>query len=178
MDIQMFLSLLEDPEVRVRKAVGELLGEISRVSLLLRSPEVTGTVYVWEEVGPRILESIERNYSREEQSVTSDGCDPTEDPEALEILDPVSSLLQQSYKAVRPGVGEMRHDTEGWRCLETSFAALNAIMVGYGPAFGKYIVAGLRRARGWPPRWGWSGRRVRRTTGDRAGDWARTHRTR
>ncbi len=142
MDIQMFLSLLEDPEVRVRKAVGELLGEISRVSLLLRSPEVTGTVYVWEEVGPRILESIERNYSREEQSVTSDGCDPAEDPEALEILDPVSSLLQQSYKAVRPGVGEMRHDTEGWRCLETSFAALNAIMVGYGPAFGKYIVAG------------------------------------
>ena len=140
MDIQLIIKLLEDPEARVRKAVGELLGEISRVSLLLRSPEVTGAVYVWEEVGAQILESIERNYSREERCSTSDGRDPTEDPEALEILDPVSSLLQQSYKAVKPGVGEMRHDTEGWRCLETSFAALNAIMVGYGPAFGKYIV--------------------------------------
>lgn len=137
-DIQLFMKLLEDPEVRVRKAVGELLGEISRVSLLL--PEVMSSIDVWQEVGAQILESIERNYSREEEGSMCDGCDPTEDPEALEILDPVSSLLQQSYKTVRPGVGEMRHDTEGWRCLETSFAALNAIMVGYGPAFGKYIV--------------------------------------
>ena len=137
LDLGLFVGLLEDPEVRVRKAVGELLGEVSRVSLLLRSPDVP-TVYVWEEVGGKVLESIERNYNREDCS-TSDACDPTDDPEASEVLDPIATLLQQSYKTVKPGVGEMRHDTEGWRCLETSFAALNAIMVGYGPSFGKYI---------------------------------------
>lgn len=33
----------------------------------------------------------------------------------------LSSLLQQSYRVERPGTGEMRHDTEGWKCLETTF---------------------------------------------------------
>ena len=124
--------LLEDPEVRVRKAVGELLGDMSARSSA-----------VWDEFGGTIIDSIERNYGRDEGERGSDGaCDPEDDPEALEGLDPISSLLQQSYKTVRPGCGEMRHDTEGWRCLETSFAALNAVMVGYGPSFGQYITAG------------------------------------
>ena len=90
-DLDVFVGLLEDPEVRVRKAVGELLGEVSRVSLLLRSPDAP-PVYVWEEVGGRILESIERNYNREDCSSSADGCDPTDDPEATEVLDPISSL--------------------------------------------------------------------------------------
>ncbi len=33
----------------------------------------------------------------------------------------LNSLLQQSYRVERPGTGEMRHGTEGWKCLETSF---------------------------------------------------------
>ena len=33
----------------------------------------------------------------------------------------LSALLQSSYRVERPGVGEMRHGSEGWRCLETSF---------------------------------------------------------
>jgi hypothetical protein len=33
----------------------------------------------------------------------------------------LSSLLQQSYRVEPPGSGDMRHGTEGWKCLETSF---------------------------------------------------------
>lgn len=33
----------------------------------------------------------------------------------------VSDLLSTSYKLRRPGIGEMRHGTEGWQALETSF---------------------------------------------------------
>ena len=35
----------------------------------------------------------------------------------------LDSLLQSSYKRQQPGSGELRHDTEGWRGLETSFWA-------------------------------------------------------
>ena len=43
-------------------------------------------------------------------------------PMAVTESDFVSSLLQNSYKIQQPGSGDMRHGTEGWRCLETSFA--------------------------------------------------------
>jgi len=33
----------------------------------------------------------------------------------------VSDLLQSSYYRHKPGTGEMRHGTEGWQALETSF---------------------------------------------------------
>ena len=33
----------------------------------------------------------------------------------------LSELLSSSYSRHAPGTGDMRHDTEGWRCLETSF---------------------------------------------------------
>ena len=33
----------------------------------------------------------------------------------------LSDLLSSSYVRHAPGTGDMRHDTEGWRCLETSF---------------------------------------------------------
>lgn len=46
--------LLEDPEVRVRWAVGALLGELSHNY---------GTD-VWEKMGERIMQSIEENYVR------------------------------------------------------------------------------------------------------------------
>ena len=35
----------------------------------------------------------------------------------------LDSLLQSSYERQQPGSGELRHDTEGWRGLETSFWA-------------------------------------------------------
>lgn len=33
----------------------------------------------------------------------------------------LADLLSSSYTRHAPGTGDMRHDTEGWRCLETSF---------------------------------------------------------
>lgn len=33
----------------------------------------------------------------------------------------LADLLTSSYTRHAPGTGDMRHDTEGWRCLETSF---------------------------------------------------------
>lgn len=44
-----------------------------------------------------------------------------EDSGANSSPDFLASLLQQSYRVERPGTGEMRHGTEGWKCLETSF---------------------------------------------------------
>lgn len=35
----------------------------------------------------------------------------------------VTDLLGTSYSFQAPGTGDMRHGTEGWRCLETSFKA-------------------------------------------------------
>jgi hypothetical protein len=56
----------------------------------------------------------------------------------------VASLLQQTYRIERPGEGEMRHGTEGWKCLETSFRALQGIMEGCGAAFAPYLTPELR----------------------------------
>jgi hypothetical protein len=38
-----------------------------------------------------------------------------------------------------PGQGEMRHGTEGWRCLETSMRAMVAILQGLGAAAAAHI---------------------------------------
>lgn len=35
----------------------------------------------------------------------------------------LNDLLSTSYTVQAPGTGDMRHGTEGWRCLETSFKA-------------------------------------------------------
>ena len=40
----------------------------------------------------------------------------------------LNSLLQSSYERQQPGSGELRHDTEGWRGLETSFWARRACL--------------------------------------------------
>ena len=56
----------------------------------------------------------------------------------------VASLLQQSYRSEPPGTGEMRHATEGWKCLETSFRALQGVMEGCGAAFAPCLTLELR----------------------------------
>ena len=42
----------------------------------------------------------------------------------------VGTLLRQSYTVQQPGSGEMRHGTEGWRCLETSFQVCSSFVLG------------------------------------------------
>lgn len=66
----------------------------------------------------------------------------TEDVSAPPSL--ISSLLQRSYRVEAPGTGEMRHGTEGWKCLETSYRALQQAMDGVGAPFGVYLDASLR----------------------------------
>lgn len=39
----------------------------------------------------------------------------------------LGQLLQTSYRRQRPGEGELRHDTEGWHSLESSFKALQVV---------------------------------------------------
>eukprot|EP00889_Picochlorum_renovo_P004004 jgi/Picre1/31034/NNA_006391.t1 len=103
------MDLLEDSEVRVRWAVGELLGELSKV--------------------------CQSSVSKEDGGEPSSKIAPKEHHES----DPIASLLQQSYQVVEPGKGDMRHGTEGWKCLETSFRALNNIMKGSGDEFRQYL---------------------------------------
>ena len=38
-------------------------------------------------------------------------------------------LLQSSYERPTPGAGELRHGTEGWRSLETSFWVLPCLLL-------------------------------------------------
>jgi hypothetical protein len=38
----------------------------------------------------------------------------------------IAALLRQSYRVELPGSGDMRHGTEGWCCLETSFRVRQA----------------------------------------------------
>ncbi|GIL88525.1 hypothetical protein Vretifemale_16489 [Volvox reticuliferus] len=56
----------------------------------------------------------------------------------------VRMLLQSTYRKVRPGRGEMRHGTEGWKCLETSMKALQALVEGCGPVIGPLLDEPLR----------------------------------
>ena len=55
------------------------------------------------------------------------------DSDVSEIASPstsedfVTDLLTNSYKQRRPGLGEMRHGTEGWQALETSFVVCHPI---------------------------------------------------
>ena len=67
-----------------------------------------------------------------------------EDSSSNSSPDFLSSLLQHSYRVERPGQGEMRHGTEGWRCLETSFRALQHLMEGCGLAFRPHLDKPLR----------------------------------
>ncbi|KAK9826799.1 hypothetical protein WJX81_002074 [Elliptochloris bilobata] len=49
-----------------------------------------------------------------------------------------------SYERQLPGAGELRHGTEGWRGLETSFWALQQLAEGCGPAFANAATPELR----------------------------------
>ncbi|KAK9823094.1 hypothetical protein WJX72_000228 [[Myrmecia] bisecta] len=125
-------SRLEDEEVRVRLAVGACLRTLA---------ERRG-VAVYEACSQRILASIEAHFDRDALVQQ----EAPEQPTTSSIIagDFVSDLLQSSYKIVRPGSGEMRHGTEGWKCLETSYRALQQVMEGCGPAFKPHVILELR----------------------------------
>jgi hypothetical protein len=136
------LALLEDPEVRVRWAVGELL----------RALCARDGVAAWDAAEARVLASIADNFDRDAAEPSShlparagaaSGA-AVEDGDAGEGLDLVGALLRRTYAPPPPGRGEMRHATEGWKCLETSARALQHAMEGCGPAFRPRLDAALR----------------------------------
>jgi hypothetical protein len=73
-----------------------------------------------------------------------DASEPSSQPPPPPPADPLAALLQQAYAAPPPGSGEMRHGAEGWKCLETSFRALQHVMEGCGPAFLPHLGPDLR----------------------------------
>jgi len=46
----------------------------------------------------------------------------------------MGELLGAAYATVRPGAGELRHCSEGWKTLESSWRALHAVAEAVGPA--------------------------------------------
>jgi hypothetical protein len=72
-------------------------------------------------------ECLKRQCSGQDRDGEGEG-DEGEEP-ATPSNDFVTGLLENSYRLQRPGVGEMRHGTEGWRCLETAFK----VRVPYSP---------------------------------------------
>lgn len=118
----------------------------------------------------RILESIHHNFDRdtEEPSASLPNNNKYDEGEDKGVLsgpneetfphsplfasavengmdDVVSTLLATTYRPQPAGTGEMRHGTEGWKCLETSFRALQHIMESGGAAFRRYIDEDLRQ---------------------------------
>jgi len=128
---------LEDSEVRVRQAVGVCLGSLA---------SLRGTA-LYEDVSERLLDSINRNFDRNQDDQASDDRDASSsdtgagsDSEGF-----MGQLMQNVYKVDVPGKGQMRHMTEGWKCLETSYRALQKVMEGIGADFGPFVTSDLRK---------------------------------
>ncbi|KAI8468417.1 MAG: armadillo-type protein [Monoraphidium minutum] len=156
------LRLLEDAEVRVRLAAGGALGALCAA----RGPPA------FREARGRVLTSILEHYDRpddeEDQQLAGDAGDADatgaaagrRPPAALGGADsPMASrpgsvagssgdllgaLLAASYKPTPVGTGVMRHGSEGWKCLETSMRALQAMMDNAGPGVAPELDEELR----------------------------------
>eukprot|EP00775_Hariotina_reticulata_P005826 gene5826-6067_t len=148
------LRLLEDPEVRVRLAVGQLL----------RSLAAKLGVEVYQRCQKTVLESIHDHFDREGEGNRADsnfssgfstpaaaynsaGNDPGSPtaaaPGSPGSNDLLAALLATSYQPLVPGVGVMRHGTEGWKCLETSMKAMQQLMEGTGQQVAPFITDDL-----------------------------------
>ena len=57
---------------------------------------------------------------------------PPSPPQPSSLVD---AALSAAYARQRPGKGELRHGSEGWRCLETALVALLSIVDGAGASF-------------------------------------------
>lgn len=55
----------------------------------------------------------------------------------------LATLLASSYQPLIPGVGQLRHGSEGWKCLETSMRALQQLMEGTGQGVAPLVNAEL-----------------------------------
>jgi len=128
------MDMLEDDEVRVRVAVGDVLQALAQ----LRGGSVLAACM------ERVLLSIHENYDRdgegakarrERGDVGTGPASPTaSQPNSRNssVGDLLGMLLESSYKVIKPGTGELRHGTEGWHSLESSCRALGQMLEGAG----------------------------------------------
>ena len=56
----------------------------------------------------------------------------------------MSSLLSSAYEPQKPGVGDCRHQTEGWKALESSVRCVHRIAEGAGAAFAPHATPEVR----------------------------------
>lgn len=103
-------GLLLDPEYRVRKAVSAVLRECCQRDGLP----------IYDKMGKIVLDDIRDKFKR-----------PEEEPKEQRLQE-----LQGSATGYPEAAAPVfLHDTEGWRSLETSMGALEAMMQGCGEAF-------------------------------------------
>jgi len=145
------LRFLEDREPRVRLAVADCIGALSAAD------GVAAPRRCFAAVVSSIRENFERDFAEPSgelpgrptggtgagDSAAVDG-GPEGDTAAAET-DLLGDLLGAAYTAQVPGRGDMRHGTEGWKCLETSCRALQRMMEGSGHAFRPLVSDDLRR---------------------------------
>lgn len=55
----------------------------------------------------------------------------------------LSSLLSTAYQPAKPGTGECRHTTEGWKALESSVRAVHCVAEGAGASFAPHATPEL-----------------------------------
>lgn len=123
---------LEDEEPRVRGAVADCV----RALALQRGTSI------FDAMGQQITLSIQAAFARDPVAAENGG---GSSGDAAAQPDFLGQLLQTSYRQQRPGQGELRHDTEGWRSLESSFHALQALVEGCGSACLPFLTAELRQ---------------------------------
>eukprot|EP00850_Spirogloea_muscicola_P012243 SM000078S22102 [mRNA] locus=s78:439279:445616:- [translate_table: standard] len=114
---EVAMSHLEDSEARVRLAVSECLFAIAQ----------RGGLNTYHRVKTRLFDSIEKNLQRNEESL-----------EDLKPMVEKSAGDEYITEVVSKGT-QLKHDTEGWKCLETSFKALQRVMEGCGDSFSSQV---------------------------------------
>lgn len=124
---------LEHPEARVRSALAACLQPLAA----REGPAV------WEALKAQVLRSVEANFDRDaaaaargeqqqqqQQADAGVGSDEEEGPD--------TSLFAAKPRK-NPELAALRHDTEGWKSLETSFSAVRFIMKGCRERFNPHL---------------------------------------
>lgn len=115
------LKLLGDGEVRVRLSAGDVLGTLCKHC----GPQI------YLECKDVVLELIRDNLERQ---ILEPSAADMEQEEVEKLMEKFSSSPERRMSAE-----EIFHDTAGWKCLETSMKALQAMVEGCGNDFLPFI---------------------------------------
>eukprot|EP00854_Cymbomonas_tetramitiformis_P005490 gene5490-6653_t len=150
---------LEDTEARVRLAAGETLRTLAekhgvevyqRLQALYHDRNLIGSLERHFDREP--AEDAEGALEEEEQSSDVENSEPGS-PQYLKKTDLRDNVLMANTKddalwawrrlkgVFGLGASEAQHDTEGWKCLETSFKALQCVIEGTGEPIATHLGA-------------------------------------